>query len=100
MVSTDHYGANSAWRQLSVLAHNLMRSFQFQPLATRKPRSRKRTYTYALRCMRMLRFLLIAGAGRLARIGGCQVLRLTSNPALRLFMTAWLMPWQRELYSD
>ena len=81
VVPTNHYGANSAWQQLSVLAHNLMRGFQLQTLATPKPRSRKRTYAYTLRSMRTLRFLLIARAGRLARIGGRQVLRLTWNPA-------------------
>ncbi len=80
VVPTNHYGANSAWQQLSVLAHNLLRSFQLQTLATPKPRSRKRTYSYALRSMRTLRFLLIARAGRLARIGGRQVLRMAQNP--------------------
>jgi len=33
--------------------------------------------------MRTLRFLLIARAGRLARIDGRHVLRLTQNPATR-----------------
>lgn len=80
VVPTNHYGANSAWQQLSVLAHNLLRSFQLQTLAPPKPRSRKRTYAYALRSMRTLRFLLIARAGRLARIGGRQVMRMTQNP--------------------
>lgn len=47
-----------------MLAHNLLRSFQLQTLATPRPRSRKRTYAYALRSMRTLRFLLIARAGR------------------------------------
>jgi hypothetical protein len=79
VVPTNHYGANSAWQQVSVLAHNLLRSFQLQTLATPKPRSRKRTYAYTLRSMRTLRFLLIARAGRLARIGGRQVLRMTQN---------------------
>ena len=46
---TAHYGANSAWQQLSVLAHNLARSFQLDTLATPKPRSRKRTYAYLIR---------------------------------------------------
>ncbi|HZP39824.1 MAG TPA: hypothetical protein VFE48_25410, partial [Methylomirabilota bacterium] len=46
------------------------RSFQLQTLATAKPRSRKRTYAFAFRSMRTLRFLLIARAGRLARIDG------------------------------
>jgi len=84
VVPTNHYGANSAWQQLSILAHNLMCSFQLHTLATAKPRSRKRTYAYALRSMRTLRFLLIARAGRVARIGGRQVLRLTWNPATQV----------------
>lgn len=81
VVPTHHYGANSAWQQLSVLAHNLIRSFQLDTLATPKPRSHKRTYTYLIRSMRTLRFLLIARAGRLTRIGGRHVLRLAHNPA-------------------
>ncbi len=80
VVPTNHYGANSAWQQLSVLAHNLLRSFQLQTLAVPKPRSRKRTYAYAFRSMRTLRFLLIARAGRLTRICNRQVLRLAHNP--------------------
>ena len=78
---TNHYGANSAWQQLCVLAHNLLRSFQLDTLATPKPRSRKRTYAYVLRSMRTLRFLLVVRAGRLSRIGNRQVLRLPQNPA-------------------
>jgi hypothetical protein len=81
VVPTHHYGANSAWQQLSILAHNLLRSFQLQTVATPKPRSRKRTYAFAFRSMRTLRFLLITRAGRLACIDGRQVLRLTQNPA-------------------
>jgi hypothetical protein len=81
VVPTRHYGANSAWQQLSVLAYNLARSFQLDTLATPKPRSRKRTYAYLIRSMRTLRFLLIVRAGRLARIGGRHVLRLSRNPA-------------------
>jgi hypothetical protein len=60
---------------------HLLRSFQLQTLATAKPRSRKRTYAFAFRSMRTLRFLLISRAGRLARLNGRQVLRLTENPA-------------------
>jgi len=81
VVPTRHYGANSAWQQLSILAHNLIRSFQLDTLATPKPRSRKRTYTYLIRSMRTLRFLLVARAGRLTRLGGRHVLRLAHNPA-------------------
>lgn len=81
VVPTRHYGANSAWQQLSVLAHNLIRSFQLDTLAVPKPRSRKRTYAYLIRSMRTLRFLLVTRAGRLTRIGGRHVLRLAHNPA-------------------
>jgi hypothetical protein len=81
VVPTRHYGANSAWQQLSILAHNLIRSFQLDTLATPKPRSRKRTYTYLIRSMRTLRFLVVTRAGRLTRIGGRHVLRLAHNPA-------------------
>ncbi len=81
VVPTRHYGANSAWQQLSILAHNVARSFQLDTLAAPKPRSRKRTYAYVLRSMRTLRFLLVARAGRLTRIDGRNVLRLAANPA-------------------
>ncbi|HLQ23429.1 MAG TPA: transposase, partial [Gemmatimonadales bacterium] len=81
VVPTKHYAANSAWQQLSILAHNLIRNFQLETFAEPKPRSRKRTYAYLFRSMRTLRFLLIARAGRLSRLGGRNVLRLTKNPA-------------------
>ncbi|MGH7819360.1 MAG: IS1380 family transposase [Candidatus Binatia bacterium] len=80
VVPTNHYGANSAWQQLSILAHNLIRSFQLHStLATPKPRSRKRTYAYVLSSMKTLRFLLIHRAARLARISGRRVLRFSRN---------------------
>jgi hypothetical protein len=80
LVPTNHYRANNARHQLSVLAHNLLRSFQLQTLATPKPRSRKRTYAYAFWSMRTLRFLLITRAGRLTRICNRQVLRMAHDP--------------------
>jgi hypothetical protein len=80
VIPTRHYGANSAWQQLSVLAHNLIRSFQLDTMAVPKPRSRKRTYSYLIRSMRTLRFLLVVRAGRLTRLGGRHVLRLAHNP--------------------
>src|SRR2546428_2120226 len=87
VVPTKHYGANSAWQQLSILAYNVARSFQLDTGAAPRRRSRKRTYTYVLRSMRTLRFTLVARAGRLARIGGRQVLRLTFNPATAALYT-------------
>jgi hypothetical protein len=87
VVPTNHYGANSAWQQLSVLAYNLARNFQLDTLAEPKRRSRKRTYAYLLRSMRTLRFLVIARAGRVTRIGGRHVLRLAKNPAAEALYT-------------
>jgi hypothetical protein len=81
VVPTKHYAANSAWQQLSILAHNLIRSFQLETLAEPKPRSRKRTSAYLFRSMRTLRFLLVTRAGRLTRLGGRNVLHLAHNPA-------------------
>ena len=87
VVPTNHYGANSVWQQLSVLGHNLLRSFRLHTLATPKPRTRKRTYASALQSMRTLRFLLINRAGRLSRINDHQVLRLRENPATQTLYT-------------
>jgi len=75
---------NCTWQQLSVLAHNVIQSFQLDTLPAPTPRSRKRTYSYLLRSMRALRFLVIARAGRVARIGDRNVLRLGKNPATQL----------------
>jgi len=75
---------NSTWQQLRVLAHNVIRGFQLDTLPAPKPRSRKRTYSSLLRSMRTRRFLVIARAGRVARIGGRNVLRLGKNPATQL----------------
>jgi Transposase DDE domain group 1 len=85
VVPTNHYGANSAWQQLSILAHNLIRSFQMHSaLAAPKPRSRKRTYSYRIASMKTLRFLLINRAARRARVSGRKVLRFSSNPATEI----------------
>jgi hypothetical protein len=83
VVPTNHYGANSAWQQLSVLAHNLVRSFQLDTGAAPRPRSRKRTYAFLFRSMRTLRFLVITRAGRVTRIGGRARLRLAHNTSIQ-----------------
>ena len=79
-VPTNHYGANSAWQQLSIPAYNVSRGFQLATLATPQRRGRKRTFSFQLRSKRTLRFLLIANAGRLTRIAGPKVLRLAHSP--------------------
>src|SRR6266446_4643157 len=84
-VPTNHYAANSAWQQLSILAHNLTIGFQLHTkLAGRKPRSPKRTYAYRLSSMKTLRFTLIHRAARLALVRGRRVLRFSHNPPTQL----------------
>jgi hypothetical protein len=84
VVPTNHYAANSAWQYLSVLAHNLIRGFQLDAgIALPKPRTLKRTFVHRILSLRTVRFLVIARAGRIARIRGRQVLRLTDNPATK-----------------
>jgi len=81
-VPTNHYAANSAWQQLSILAHNLMIGFQlYSNLAAPKPNSAKRTYTYWLVSMKTLRFTIINRAARVARIHGRKMLRFSYNSA-------------------
>jgi hypothetical protein len=84
-VPTNHYGANSAWLQLSILAHNLTIGFQlYANLATPKPQTAKRTYSYWLSSIKTLRFTIINRAARLARIHGRRVLRFSHNPATQV----------------
>ena len=52
VIPTNHYGANSAWQQLSILAHNLMRALQFDASSPSKPRPAKRTAVYRLLTMK------------------------------------------------
>jgi hypothetical protein len=76
-VPTHHYGANSAWQQICVLGHNLLRNFQLQTLATPKPRSRKRTFGFFLQSLKTLRFKLIHQPARLIKPQGYSVLRFS-----------------------
>jgi hypothetical protein len=82
-VPTNHYGANSAWQQIVVLAHNLITNLQLATLANRKPRSLKRTSLYRLMQIRTLRFELFHRAGRLVRPAGYPTLRLSANSEAR-----------------
>lgn len=82
VIPTNHYAANSAWQYLSVLAHNLIRSFQLDAgLTLPKTRTLKRTFAHRILSLRTLRFLFIVRAGRIARIRGRRILRLSDNPA-------------------
>jgi hypothetical protein len=83
VVPTHHYGANSAWQQISILGHNLLRNFQLQTLATPKPRSRKRTYCFFLQSLKTIRFKLIHQPARLVKPQGYSVLRFSVAPPVQ-----------------
>ena len=83
VVPTHHYGANSAWQQISILGHNLLRNFQLHTLATPKPRSRKRTYGFFLQSLKTLRFKLIHQPARLVKPQGYSVLRFSVAPPVQ-----------------
>lgn len=83
VVPTRHYAGNSAWQQISVLGHNLLRNFQLQTLATTKPRTRKRTCGYLLHSLKTIRFKLIHQPARIVRPQGYSVLRFSVTPAVQ-----------------
>jgi hypothetical protein len=82
-VPTNHYGANSAWQQLSVLALNLLRRFQFEAGSAARARSRKRTYLYVFESIKTVRFQWLNVAGRLVKGAEGLRLRLADVPAIR-----------------
>lgn len=84
-VPTHHYGANSAWQQISVMGHNLIRGFQLRTTALQKTRTRKRTFAFLLESLKSIRFKLIHQPARLLRPQGCSVLRFSvSQPVQNL----------------
>ena len=82
-IPTNRYSANSAWQQMSVLAHNLLIDFQIRTGSPQKPRSWKRTALFLLKRVQTLRFELFHRAGILVRPGGAICLRMNDNPAAR-----------------
>jgi hypothetical protein len=78
-IPTNHYGANSAWQQFVVLAHNLLVNFQIETGTVRRPRNQKATAHWVLKRIRRLRFELINRAGRLVRPHGSLILKLLEN---------------------
>jgi hypothetical protein len=82
-IPTNHYGANSAWQQLVIIAHNLLVNFQIDTGARRRNRSEKRTCLYQLKTAQSLRFELLNRAGRIVRPNGTTILRLSRNNRYR-----------------
>lgn len=85
-VPTDHYSANSAWQQIAVLGHNLLRSSQLQTMALRKPKSRKRTFGFLLQSLKTIRYMLLHQPARLIRSQGYSVLRFSVSGPTREFI--------------
>lgn len=78
-VPTNHYGANSTWQQLVVLAHNLVVNFQVATGAAVRTRTQKRTTMPLLKSIKTLRFELFHRAGQIIRPNGTTVIRLAAN---------------------
>src|SRR5262245_17722772 len=68
---------DSAWQQITVLGHNLLKNFQLVTVATEKPRTRKRTYRYLLHSLKTIRFKLIHQPARLVKPQGYSILRFS-----------------------
>jgi hypothetical protein len=75
-VPSSHYGANSAWQVFSVLAFNLMKSFQIATTSSARRASRKRRPRYLLHSIQTLRYSWINRAGSLVKPAGRPTLDL------------------------
>jgi hypothetical protein len=82
-IPTNDWVANSLWQQISVLTHNLVRSFQLWMGAPRRTATRKRTCRYRFVSLQTLRFELIHQPARLARPAGRLQLRFAVSPQTR-----------------
>jgi hypothetical protein len=74
-IPTNDWQANGLWQQVSVLTHNLVRSFQLYTGAAKRANTWKRTYAYAFQSLQTLRFELIHQPARLVRPQGRSQLR-------------------------
>lgn len=82
-VPSHHYGANSAWQALSVMAHNLTKSFQVATTAARRPATRKRRTQYPLETIQTLRYKWINRAGILIYPDGYATLDVGDNTEVK-----------------
>lgn len=80
---TNNYQANTAWQKLSILAHNIMTSFQLSTTAVQKTRTRSRTATHLLRAVKTLRFEWLGRAGLLLHPQGTPTIRMQDVPGVR-----------------
>jgi hypothetical protein len=79
-IPTNDRTANAAWPLLSALTLNLVRGFQIDTGAARRPRTLERTFAYVLQSLATLRFERIHQPARLARPNGRAQLRFAASP--------------------
>lgn len=86
-IPTNHYAANTAWQQISVLGHNAIRSFQIETMAGEKRFSIKRTYHRVLHSLKTIRFLVIHQPARIVRPQGYGVLKFSVAPETQVLLS-------------
>lgn len=74
---------NALWQQLSILTHNLVRSFQLCLGPDKRPATPKRTFLFRFASLQTLRFLLFDQPARLVRPSGRTELRFAVSPVTR-----------------
>jgi hypothetical protein len=82
-VPTGHYGANSAWQVMSILAFNLMKGFQVATTATSRGSSRKRRAIFFFEMIQTMRYKWINRAGMIVRPDGYPTLDVGRNPEIK-----------------
>jgi hypothetical protein len=82
-IPTNNRYANAAWQLLSALTLNLVRSFQIDTGAARRPHTLKRTFAYVFQSLATVRFELIHQPLRIARPAGRPELRFAVAPRVR-----------------
>ena len=82
-VPSFQYAANSAWQLLSVLAFNLMRSFQVAAGLTQRPFAARRRPLFAFRSIHTLRYELLHRAGLVLHPAGKPTLDVGTAAAVR-----------------
>jgi hypothetical protein len=82
-VPTQHYGANSAWQALSVMAFNLIRGLQIHLAGQARPATRNRRSRFVFKTIQTLRYQWINRAGMLVFPDGYPTLDVGRNPEVK-----------------
>jgi len=82
-VPTQHYGANSAWQWMSVIAHNLFRDMQLALVDSRPRCTPKCTCLYPLPSINTARFEWLNVAGRILKLSTGRTLRLPASHQIK-----------------